>query len=92
MLSKPLSGATLHKGGVDMTVYSAEAGAGSEVVATYVTRDAAYEPLRMAMLLEDGDTVTFGLPDRAGVYYTFSREDGVVRVKADTLLDKLASR
>ncbi|WP_108260154.1 hypothetical protein [Mangrovicoccus ximenensis] len=78
-LAKPLAGAALHEGGVDMSVYWTEVAEGYEVVATYkgaADSDAA----RIAMVLNDGDRVSFGLPGTRGLVYSFARQDGAVTV------------
>ncbi|MBX2856576.1 MAG: hypothetical protein KTR21_16430 [Rhodobacteraceae bacterium] len=91
-LSQPLAGASLHDAGVDMSVYWTEAESGLEVVATYAVRDAAFESHRLVMVLNDGDKVSFGLPQRREAYYTFSRIGDVVSVQAESITTKVASR
>ncbi|WP_172331297.1 hypothetical protein [Mangrovicoccus sp. HB161399] len=78
-LAKPLAGAALHEGGVDMSVYWTEVDAGYEVVATYQGA-ADQQASRIAMVLTDGDRVTFGLPGTRGLVYSFARENGAVTV------------
>ena len=80
-LTAPMSGATLHEAGVDMAVYTVEADAGLEVVATYTPAD-TYAPMRLAMVLADGDEVNFGLPGAPTVYFTFARAGDDVTVTA----------
>ncbi|WP_138467542.1 hypothetical protein [Poseidonocella sp. HB161398] len=83
-LSKPLAGAALHEGGVDMSVYWVEAAAGYEVVATYQGQADA-QPARIAMVLADGDRVTFGLPGARGLLYSFARDGGAVTVSGSRI-------
>ncbi|MBW4985676.1 hypothetical protein KZZ07_24340 [Mameliella sp. CS4] len=78
-LDAPAAGATLHEAGIDMSLYWTEAEAGYELVATYVTEDTA-EPARLVMLLQEGDNVTFGLPDARDVTFKFIRTNDVVVV------------
>lgn len=89
-LTKPLSGATLHEGAVDMAVYMTEADAGLEVVATY-TPSETYAPSRVAMVLADGDSVSFGLPGAPTAYYTFARAGDNVTVTARPVAVQFAS-
>lgn len=90
-LAKPEAGATLHDAGIDMSVYwtPAAEGAGYEVVATYLTATDA-EPSRIAMVLNDGDRVSFGLPGARGVIYSFAREGAAVTVTGTRLGTDLA--
>ncbi len=78
-LKTPLAGAALHEGGVDMSVYWTEVAAGYEVVATY-QGTADVQASRIAMVLNEGDRVSFGLPGTRGVVYSFARENGAVTV------------
>ena len=91
-LAKPLAGASLHDAGVDMSVYWTNAENGFEVVATYAVRDAAFDPHRLVMLLNEGDKVSFGLPHKPEAYYSFSRQGGAVSVQVENITTKLASR
>ncbi|MBE3638018.1 hypothetical protein [Mangrovicoccus algicola] len=78
-LDRPMSGAALHEGGTDMTVYWTEVAGGYEVIATYKgAADAAAS--RIAMVLKEGERVSFGLPGSRGLTYSFARENGAVTV------------
>lgn len=89
-LSKPAAGTTLHESGTEMSVYYTEADAAYEVVATYLTgRDA--EPARVAMQLEDGDAVSFGLPGARGTIFTFARDGGDLTVRSASTAQDFAS-
>lgn len=90
-LTTPKSGATLHEGGIDMSVYYTDTQDGLEVVATYTPRVSAYAPQRMTMLLQDGDAVSFGLPGVYDLSYSFSRTGDAVAVRAVTNSVQLAS-
>ncbi|WP_428927030.1 hypothetical protein [Marinibacterium sp. SX1] len=89
-LNQPLSGASLHDGGVDMNVYMTEADGGMEVVATYTPVD-TFAPARVAMVLADGDEVGFGLPGAPTAYYTFARSGDDVTVTASPVGVKFAA-
>ncbi|MAC79507.1 MAG: hypothetical protein CML66_15760 [Rhodobacteraceae bacterium] len=89
-LTKPLSGATLHEGAVDMAVYMTEAEDGLEVVATYTPTE-TYAPARVAMVLADGDAVSFGLPGARTAHYTFARTGDNVTVTARPVAVQFAS-
>jgi 2',3'-cyclic-nucleotide 2'-phosphodiesterase (5'-nucleotidase family) len=82
-LDKAAEGATLHEAGIDMSLYWTEAEGGFELVATYVTDETA-EPARLVMLLQDGDNVTFGLPDAPDATFKFIRTGDVVVVASHT--------
>ncbi len=90
-LNAPLEGATLSDGTVDMSVYFADLEAGYEVVATYVTQDAA-TPAQFVMVLNDGDSVSFGLPGVAGQVYTFSRVEDTLNVDAAHTWTQIAAK
>jgi hypothetical protein len=81
-LDRPMAGASLHAGGVDMTVYYVAHDDHFEVVATYVQQDGPYDPARLRMGLSDGDDVSFGLPGLPGVLYRFARDGRSVTVDA----------
>lgn len=81
-LNAPMEGATMHDGGIDMTVYWIDVGTGFEVTATYTPQD-TYAPARMVMLLADGDKVTFSLPGHKSIVYSFSRDGQDVRVMSN---------
>lgn len=89
-LTQPMSGATLHDGGTDMAVYMTEVDAGLEVVATYTPAE-TYAPMRVAMVLADGDDVSFGLPGAPGAHYTFARAGEDVTVTASPVGIRFAS-
>ncbi|WP_420325720.1 hypothetical protein [Mameliella sp.] len=89
-LDAPAAGATLHEAGVNMSLYWTEAEGGYELVATYVTDDTA-APARLVMLLQDGDNVTFGLPDAPDTAFKFIRTGDVVVVAAHTPSTALVS-
>lgn len=80
-LTKEIQGASLHEDGVDMVVYYTKEGEIFEVVATYLTDDSADGPARIRMGLMNSDRVTFALPGRPEMNYTFFRHGSTVRVE-----------
>lgn len=84
-LDEPIQARSLHDGRIDMFVYYVSQTDHFEVVATYVTRDAPCEPLRLSMELADGDTVSFGLPGHLGVLYSFQRDGSAVEVSTTSV-------
>ena len=90
-LPAPMSGATLHEGGVDMAVYMTEVDGGYEVVATYTPTE-TYAPTRVAMVLADGDAVSFGLPGAPSAHYDFARTGDAVTVTANPVGVRFASK
>lgn len=79
-LTKEIQAASIHEDGVDMVVYYTHAGDAFEVVATYVENGDATTPYRMRMAMTDGDSVTFALPGRPNLNYTFARAGQTVSV------------
>ncbi|SMX50256.1 hypothetical protein [Maliponia aquimaris] len=79
-LSAPLTGATLHEGPVDMSVYWTDKAEVYEVVATYLTGLRGEEPARLVLLMQDGDRATLGLPGAPGYHFTFQRSGDQVMV------------
>jgi hypothetical protein len=88
-LVKPIAAASLHDGGVDMVVYYVDHEDHFEVVATYTAQDGPYEPGRLRMMLVNGDTVSFGLPEHPGVLYNFERFGETVSVTTMYAPDQL---
>ncbi|MGY9045482.1 MAG: hypothetical protein ACKVKF_00030 [Rhodobacterales bacterium] len=82
-LTAPMSSATLHEGGLDMNVYFVEAENGYDVIGTYVSRVGAYAPARIRMLMQDGDSVAFGMPGARDVLYSFERSGDALHVTAE---------
>ena len=83
VLDRPIAGAALHSGGVDLVVYYVDRGDHFEVVGTYLARDPGAAPARLRMALADGDGARFGLPGMATkTFYDFSRRGSTVRVEA----------
>jgi hypothetical protein len=82
-LQKPIAGASVHTGGVDMAVYYVDQGDHFEVVATYAASEGPFQPGRLRMAMTDGDSARFGLPGMAtAVLYTFHRQGDIVTVDA----------
>ncbi|SFE39318.1 hypothetical protein [Roseivivax sediminis] len=85
-------GATLTEYGVAVSVYWTETDdAAAEVVATYKPVVAPAEPARLAMRLEDGDAVSFGLPGIPGLSLAFEHTGEGVRFATETLGTDYAS-
>ncbi|MGP6085787.1 hypothetical protein [Antarctobacter jejuensis] len=74
------SGASLREGAVDMNVYLVEEAGDYRVVASYVTGPKNKEPARLVMDLQDGQTVTYGLPGAPGYHFTFTRAGDAISV------------
>lgn len=91
-LNTAMEAASLHEAGVDMVVYYMDADTHFEVVATYVEPTAKDEPLRMRMGLNDGDQVTFSLPEHPATNYTFARTGATVSVNAVPTGDQIAHK
>lgn len=91
-LNAEMEAASLHEAGVDMVVYYTDADTHFEVVATYVEPMAKDEPLRMRMGLNDGDKVTFALPEHPATNYTFARNGATVSVNAVPSGDQIAQK
>lgn len=79
-LTRTNAGATLHESDADMSVYWVEDGDAYALTATYVTDEAPEDPARLRMHLNDGDTVTFGLPGVQDRLFTFARDGETVSV------------
>ncbi|MGR3272874.1 hypothetical protein DU478_01495 [Thalassococcus profundi] len=92
VLAAPGAGATLHEGGIDMSVYTRETDDSAlELTAIYTPRISAYAPAHLRMALNEGDAVSFGLPGAPGVTYSFARSAQGVTVRADETAVQLAS-
>jgi hypothetical protein len=91
-LSHALDGATLHAGGVDMSVYYTENASVFQVTGTYLRKGDTGEPGRVILRLADGDTASFGLPGGAPAAYTFARTGSDVTVTARPLWTVVAAR
>ena len=89
ILEKPMQGASLHEGAIDMVVYYLDHEDHYEVVATYLAKTDG-EPQRLRMGLKDGDSANFRLPGQRHVAYAFSRENDAVHVSAELAGQKTA--
>lgn len=89
-VNQEIQGASLHEDGVDMVVYYTHAAENAfEVVATYVEDGDATKPYRMRMALKDGDRVTFALPGRMTISYTFARNGKTVSMETKPVVGKV---
>lgn len=82
-LTRPLDGATISAGVIDMSVYYTRINDKTfELVATYITDEAPDRPLQMFMALSDGDNVHFGLPGHPETLFGFARTGNTVTVSS----------
>lgn len=80
LMTRPIEAASLSTEDLTLVAYYVPLpDAGFEVTATWLAQDAT-APRRLAMRLEDGDSVAFSLPGHMDARFTFAREDDVVRV------------
>lgn len=89
-LTKPMTGITLHDGGVDMSVYFESKADGMEVVGTYVAQRPNETPSRIRMLLQDGEGTAFALPEGLQAYYTFERQGDALKVSSSAMWTRIA--
>ncbi|UXN64431.1 hypothetical protein N8E89_00645 [Phyllobacterium sp. A18/5-2] len=83
-IGRPIEGATLHEGHLDMVVYYVPVdGDLLEVTATFAPKTGG-DPLRVAMGLSDGDSVAFSMPGHRDSLYAFSRSGEEVTVSSGT--------
>lgn len=76
------SDATLREGAVDMNVYLVEHAGDYRVVASYLAGPGSRIPARLVLQLQDGETVTYGLPGAPGYHFTFTRVGDAVSVSS----------
>ncbi|WP_172331756.1 hypothetical protein [Mangrovicoccus sp. HB161399] len=82
-LNAPFAGGTVSGALTDMSVYYTQAEDGAfTVVATYLAKDAAAQPARLMMEMQDGDALRFGLPGHPGELYSIERDGSDVHVRA----------
>ena len=79
-VDRPIVAASLHRRPLDMVAYYLPVGDGLEVTATFVARDDGARPMRVVMLLADGDDVAFAMPGHLGVLYRFLRRGPALSV------------
>ena len=79
-LTSPEAGGVIHTDAAEMSVYWTPEGDMMEVVAAYIPRDGGEVVRDLRMQLNDGDTVTFGLPGIEDAVYRFARKAGTLTV------------
>lgn len=91
-LNQPIVGASLHTGGIDMAFYYQDVDAGMEVSGYYVPRGTTEQPARLRMVLQDGERVSFSLPDTQRVVYSFERDGETLTINARSPWNQLVQR
>jgi hypothetical protein len=92
VLDAPNTGASLHDGGVDLSVYyTADAAGIYTLVGTYAPATHNAAPGRFVMLLDEGDALHFGLPGHPGTIYRFARVGDAVTVSSAPVWAKLSA-
>jgi hypothetical protein len=82
-VGRPIEGAVLHQGRLDMVVYYVPvAGDLLEVTATLAPKGGG-EAQRVVMGLADGDSVAFAIPGYQDALYAFSRKGAAVMVSSE---------
>lgn len=90
-LRAPIAGASVHAGGVDMTVYYIDREDHFEVIATYAAEEGPFKPARLRMALADGDHLRFGLLGMANAtLYSFRRSGGTVSIETTIVGEDIA--
>ena len=90
-ISQPLAAGSLHEGALDMVAYWLEVPGGAlEVTATFRDRATNDEPMRIAMPMQDGDALAFGMPGYTGSLYSFARSGKDLNISVEINPDKLA--
>jgi hypothetical protein len=81
-MRRAIEAASLHEGPLDMVAYYVTAPGGElEVTATFAPREApGAAPMRIVMVLGDGDDVAFAMPGYPRALYRFVRAGGAVTV------------
>lgn len=83
-LGRPIKGAVLHEGRLDVAVhYVPVAGDLLEVTATFAPKGGG-EARRVVMALADGDSVAFAMPGYQDGLYAFSRAGATVTASSET--------
>lgn len=83
-VGRPIEGASLHQGRLDVAVYYVPVDGGLlEVTATFAPKDGD-EARRVVMALADGDFVAFAMPGHQDTLYAFSRTGAAVKVSSET--------
>ena len=82
-VARPIEGALLHQGRLDMAVYFVPVdGEILEVTATFAPKGGG-DAQRVVMALADGDSVAFAMPGYQDALYAFSRAGETVTVSSE---------
>jgi hypothetical protein len=84
-VDRPIQAASLHDGPLDMVAYYLPKAGGLEVTATFISRAEGALPMRVVMLLADGDEVAFAMPGHLEALYRFARSGPAVSVSVRTV-------
>ncbi|EYD75604.1 hypothetical protein Rumeso_02820 [Rubellimicrobium mesophilum DSM 19309] len=91
-ISRALAAGSLHEGALDMVAYWVEAPGGAlEVTATFRDRATDDEPMRIAMPMQDGDALAFGMPGYEGALYRFARSGQEIRISVEIVPHRIAA-
>lgn len=92
-ISQPLAAGSLHEGTLDMVAYWLEVAEGAlEVTATFRDPATDMEPMRVVMPMQDGDSLSFGMPGYPYQLYTFARRQSEVTISVISKPDRIATR
>ena len=91
-ISQPIQAGSLHEGPLDMVAYWVPQPDGYEVTATFIGRMPGDQPMRVVVLLSEGDDVAFSMPGYRSALYRFERSDEVVDVSVELGRGRVASR
>ena len=87
-----LDAGSLHEGALDMAAYWLEGSEGAlEVTAVFRNRTTDDEPMRIVMSMQDGDSLSFGMPGHPSLLYTFARVQSDVTISAVSKPDSMAA-
>ena len=91
-ISHALAAGSLHEGALDMVAYWLEGPDGAlELTATFRNRATNDEPMRIVMPMQDGDALSFGMPDYEASLYSFARAGKEVTISVEVLPDRIAT-
>jgi hypothetical protein len=83
---------SLHEGALDMAAYWLEGSEGAlEVTALFRNRATDDEPMRIVMPMQDGDSLSFGMPGYPSLLYTFARVQSDVTISVVSEPDTIAT-
>ena len=92
-ISKPMAAGSLHEGPLDMVAYWLDGPEGSlELTATFRDRETDDEPMRIVMPMQNGDSLSFGMPGYRGTLYSFARTGREISISVETAPALIAAR